>query len=66
MFEGAIPTDDELNKAASALVEGAAGLFVVAESTFEDDLQQATSHAVTTAKHDLSTALGKLKSSKES
>jgi hypothetical protein len=66
MFDGSLPTDDELNKAASALVEGAAGLIVVAESTLEDQLDQATSNAIKSAKHELNAALDKLNGSKQS
>jgi hypothetical protein len=66
MFDGSLPTDDELNKAASVLIEGAAGLIVIAESTLEDDLDKATSNAITSAKHELNAALDKVKGSKES
>jgi hypothetical protein len=66
LFDGAVPTDDELNKAAAGLFEGEAGLIVVAESMLEEELDRATEHAVTTAKQELNTQISKLQASSKS
>jgi hypothetical protein len=59
-FDGATPTNDELNTAASELLEGNAGLIVVAESTLDKELNKATAHAVKTARRDFDTAADEL------
>jgi hypothetical protein len=59
-FDGGMPSNDELDKAASELLEGNAGLIVVAESTLDQELDKATASAVKTAKHEFDTAADKL------
>jgi hypothetical protein len=63
-FGETMPTGSELNEAAGELLEGDAGLVVVAETTadakIEQELDKELTGAIKTAKHDFDTSADKL------
>ncbi|HVM56991.1 MAG TPA: hypothetical protein VMT74_05980 [Gaiellaceae bacterium] len=53
LFGGGTLPRKELHEAAAELTEGEAGLIVIGEPTVEKAFDQAVTHAVKTAKHDM-------------